>query len=38
MSDGSWSGYGIKLCTNNFTKSEVELLSKVLNTKFNFYS
>ena len=38
MSDGSWSGYGIKLCTNNFTKSEVELLSKVLNPKFNFYS
>jgi len=36
MGDGSWGGHGVKLHTNNFTKSEVQFLSKVLRNKFKF--
>lgn len=38
MGDGSWKGYGLRLHTNNFTKSEVELLIKAINNKFGFNS
>jgi hypothetical protein len=38
MGDGSWTGYGLKLHTNNFTKDEVNLLIKSINNKFNFNS
>ena len=35
MDDGHWTGHGITLATNNFTKSEVELLTQVLENNFN---
>ena len=38
MGDGSWSGYGLRLHTNNFTKDEVILLKNSINNKFNFNS
>ena len=37
MSDGGWTGSGIRLFVNSFTKLEVELLINVLNTKFNLH-
>lgn len=36
MGDGSWTGSGLKLYTNNYTKKEVILLIESLNAKFNF--
>ena len=33
--DGSWTGYGIRIATNNFTLKEVELLKEVLKSKYN---
>lgn len=38
MGDGSWIRYGLKLHTNNFSKEEVILLIKAINTKFNLNS
>jgi hypothetical protein len=38
MDDGSWTGHGVTLATNSFTKADVELLSKVLENKFNLIS
>lgn len=38
MGDGSWKGFGLRLHTNNFSKSEVELLKNAINKKFNFNS
>lgn len=38
MGDGSWTGYGLKLHTNNYTKDEVNLLINVLNKNFNINS
>lgn len=38
MGDGSWKGYGLRLHTNNFTKSEVELLINAINKNFGFSS
>lgn len=38
MCDGGWSGYGLKLSTNSYTKEEVELLIKSLNSKFDLNS
>lgn len=38
MGDGSWSGSGVKLHTNSYTKDEVILLIESLNNKFNFNS
>jgi hypothetical protein len=36
MDDGSWTGHGVTLATNNFTKAEVELLAlEVLENNFN---
>ena len=35
MDDGHWTGHGITLATNNFTKSEVELLAQVLEDNFD---
>jgi hypothetical protein len=34
MDDGGWTNTGIHIATNNFTKTEVESLVFVLNTKF----
>lgn len=36
MGDGGWAGYGVRLYTNSFTLTEVELLQKALNNRFNF--
>ncbi len=38
MGDGSWTGYDVKLHTNNYTQKEVNLLIESLNNKFNFSS
>jgi hypothetical protein len=38
MGDGSWTGSGLKLCTNNFSKEEVILLINSLNNKFSINS
>lgn len=38
MGDGSWKGSGLRLHTNNFTESEVELLINAINKKFGFSS
>lgn len=35
MGDGSWTGHGLNLLTNSYTKEEVNLLIISLNTKFN---
>lgn len=35
MGDGSWTGSGVRLYTNNFTEKEVLILISVLETKFN---
>lgn len=37
MGDGSWTGSGVRLHTNSFSKEEVNLLIESLNTKFNFH-
>ena len=38
MDDGTFKNPGVRIATNCFTKEEVELLAKVLNTKFNIKS
>jgi hypothetical protein len=38
MDDGGWTGYGVRIATNNFTVAEVELLQKILKNKFNLDS
>jgi hypothetical protein len=38
MGDGAWTGSGVRLHTNNFTKLEVELLINAINNKFGFSS
>lgn len=38
MGDVNWTGNGIKLCTNNFSKEEVLLLIISLNNKFDINS
>jgi hypothetical protein len=37
MGDGSWTGSGVKLHTNSYTKEEVILLIDSLNAKFNLH-
>ena len=38
MDDGGFVDPGVRIATNCFTKEEVELLAKALNTKFNIKS
>jgi len=38
MGDGYFSTYTVKLCTDNFTKEEVVVLTKVLANKFGIDS
>jgi len=35
MDDGGKVGKGLKFCTNAFLKEDLELLSKVLKSKYN---
>jgi hypothetical protein len=38
QSDGSFSDNRVRIYTNSFTKAEVELLAKAINTKFSIFT